>query len=174
LCDRGAEDPAADLSWRAIAVIVTVGLAPTLLWRRTRPLLMVAIVLVTTGLASLLTSGEIPGLNTMAYVLILPYSLPRWGSGREVVTVPDRRGSTAPRLGTGRALPRSGQHGFVLLQALCFVGPHGEFDSISGVKFGHQTGEMELDGAHADVKFFGDLGVSFLARPCGALLPHVL
>jgi hypothetical protein len=29
--------------WRALSVVLTVGLVPTLLWRRTRPVPMVAI-----------------------------------------------------------------------------------------------------------------------------------
>ena len=39
-----------DLPWRVLSVIVAAGLALTLLWRRTRPLLMVAIAFVTSGL----------------------------------------------------------------------------------------------------------------------------
>jgi signal transduction histidine kinase len=74
-----------DLPWRVISVILAVGLVPTLLWRRTRPLLMVAIVFIATGLASLLTGVDIPVMNTMVYVVLLPYSLFRWGSGREAV-----------------------------------------------------------------------------------------
>ena len=48
--------------------------------------------------------------------------------------------------------------------ASCFVGPHGEFDSISGSEFGHESVEVELDGAHADVEFAGDFGVGSAAR----------
>lgn len=73
-----------DLPWPAISVIVGVGLVPTLLWRRTRPLLMVAIVGIT-GLATLLTGDDSPAMYTMACLLLLPYSLFRWGSGREAV-----------------------------------------------------------------------------------------
>lgn len=73
-----------DIPSRAVWVIVVVGLVPTLLWRRTRPLLMVAIAFVATGLVPLLT-GAAPEIYTMAYLLILPYSLSRWGSGREIV-----------------------------------------------------------------------------------------
>lgn len=68
-----------DVPWRPLSVLLAVALVPTLLWRRTRPLLMVAIAFGACGLAGLLTSGEPPGLNTMAYALF------RWGSGREAV-----------------------------------------------------------------------------------------
>jgi signal transduction histidine kinase len=73
-----------DLPWRVLSVIVGAGLVPTLLWRRTRPLLMVAIAFITTSLASLVIGGDLK-LNSMAYVLFLPYALFRWGSGREAV-----------------------------------------------------------------------------------------
>jgi hypothetical protein len=65
------------LPWRGPAVAVTVGLVATLLWRRTRPLLMVAVAFVGLGLLVVLTTGAIPQL--------LPYALFRWGSGREAV-----------------------------------------------------------------------------------------
>lgn len=74
-----------DLPGRAVWVTVAVGLVPTLLWRRTRPLLMVAIAFGTSGLAPLLTDGVTPDLTVLVYLLLLPYSLFRWGSGREAV-----------------------------------------------------------------------------------------
>jgi signal transduction histidine kinase len=74
-----------DLPWRVISVIVAVALVPTLLWRRSRPLLMVAICFVTTNLIPLLVAGSPSEMYVMAYMLILPYSLFRWGSGREAV-----------------------------------------------------------------------------------------
>ncbi|MFC4058058.1 sensor histidine kinase [Planomonospora corallina] len=75
-----------DLPWRTVSVAVAVGLLPTLLWRRTRPLPMVVICFAATGLVPLLVGGPPSEMYTMAYQLILPYSLFRWGSGREVVT----------------------------------------------------------------------------------------
>ncbi|MEV4010516.1 histidine kinase [Nonomuraea angiospora] len=74
-----------DLPWRAVSVTVTVGLVFTLLWRRTRPLLMLAIPFVTTMLAPLVTGGHRAETYTMAFLLIIVYSLYRWGSGREIV-----------------------------------------------------------------------------------------
>ncbi|MFC4055170.1 sensor histidine kinase [Actinomadura syzygii] len=74
-----------DLPWRTASVVLTVALLPTLLWRRTNPLLMVAIAFGACGLAGLLTTGEAPALNAMAFVLFLAYALVRWGSGREAV-----------------------------------------------------------------------------------------
>jgi signal transduction histidine kinase len=72
-----------DLPWPAISIPLALGLLPTLLWRRTRPLAMVAVAFTACGLAGLLTTGEPPGTNTMVYLVLLPYALFRWGSGRE-------------------------------------------------------------------------------------------
>ncbi|GHE36581.1 two-component sensor histidine kinase [Streptosporangium violaceochromogenes] len=74
-----------DLPWRPLSVILTLGLVPTLLWRRTRPLLMIVIVFVSTNLAPLFTGGETAETHTMAFLLIVLYALFRWGAGREVV-----------------------------------------------------------------------------------------
>lgn len=72
-----------DVPWPVLSIALGVGLLPVLLWRRTRPLLMVAIAFGACELAGLLTTGEPPGLNAFAYILLLPYALFRWGSGRE-------------------------------------------------------------------------------------------
>jgi signal transduction histidine kinase len=74
-----------ELAWRWVGVVVAVGLVPTLLWRRTRPLLRVAIAFGSCGLVGALTDGKTPALVTLLYVALLPYALFRWGSGREAV-----------------------------------------------------------------------------------------
>lgn len=74
--------------WRPIAIVLTVGAICTLLWRRTHPLAVVAAVfgaVVVVDIVSLAGTGEPVGLNTMICVLLLPYSLLRWGAGREIV-----------------------------------------------------------------------------------------
>src|SRR6185369_16284823 len=38
-----------DLPWRPVALALGIGLVPTLLWRRTRPLLMIAIAIISRG-----------------------------------------------------------------------------------------------------------------------------
>ena len=43
----------ADVPWRVLSIVVTVGVLPTLLWRRTRPLLMLAIAFGATRLGSI-------------------------------------------------------------------------------------------------------------------------
>lgn len=74
-----------DLPWRVVSVAIAVALVPTVLWRRTRPLLMVAIAFGGCAVSPLLTGGELAELQTMGFLTLLPYALFRWGSGREMV-----------------------------------------------------------------------------------------
>jgi signal transduction histidine kinase len=77
-----------DVAWRPVVTSVAVGLAPVLLWRRTRPLACVVVAFGTAmvlGLASQLAGIPGVGLNTMIYILVLVYALVRWGSGRQIV-----------------------------------------------------------------------------------------
>ena len=78
-----------DVTWRPIALVLAVGLALTLLWRRTKPLAAVAVafgaLIVVDVIALVADASGAVGLVTTAYVLLLPYSLFRWGSGREAV-----------------------------------------------------------------------------------------
>jgi signal transduction histidine kinase len=73
------------LEFRVPWVILAVVLAPTLLWRRTRPLLMVTIGFGVGALAPFLTHGHPTGMYTMVYLLLLVFALLRWGSGRDVL-----------------------------------------------------------------------------------------
>lgn len=71
-----------------LSVVLTVGLASLLLWRRTHPLAVVATVFGVVAVVDLgLIVADAPALDmvTMLYVLLLPYSLFRWASGREAV-----------------------------------------------------------------------------------------
>jgi signal transduction histidine kinase len=76
-----------DLIWRPAGLVVCVGLSVTLLWRRTRPLIMTAIAFGGTTLldtASRLFADEPTAvLISTAYVLLFPYVLLRWASGRD-------------------------------------------------------------------------------------------
>jgi len=76
----------ADLPVRVLGIILTVGLAPTLLWRRTHPFAVVAVAFGTSALVDvglLIADAPAPDMVSMVYFLILPYALFRWGSGRE-------------------------------------------------------------------------------------------
>lgn len=77
-----------DLRLPWLALLVTVGLAPTLLWRRTHPFTVVAVAFGVSAVVDVgLIVADAPALEmyTMIYFLLLPYSLFRWGSGREVL-----------------------------------------------------------------------------------------
>ncbi len=78
-----------EVAWRPVALVLAVALVFPLLWRRTHPL-AVAVVLfgavIVLNLATLIDGPATSvGLYTMIYVLLVPYALLRWGSGREVM-----------------------------------------------------------------------------------------
>jgi signal transduction histidine kinase len=74
-----------DLSWRVLSIVICVGLTPTLLWRRSRPLLMIVIAFGVCIGSSFVVGGEFPRQNVLVYLVLLPFSTTRWGSGREAV-----------------------------------------------------------------------------------------
>lgn len=67
-----------------VPVLIGVGLTPTLLWRRDRPLLMVAIAFPVCALGEVIVGGDLR-LNTLVFLTLLVFALARWGSGREIV-----------------------------------------------------------------------------------------
>lgn len=77
-----------DLPLPGLSVALAVGLAPLLLWRRTHPLAAVvaafgAVTVVDLGVIA--SGAQTLDIYTMVYLLLLPYALFRWGSGREAV-----------------------------------------------------------------------------------------
>lgn len=76
------------LAWQPLVTVLALALMPALLWRRSRPLVAALAGWGVTGLLSVLQltvhAGEL-GLYSMTAVLLLLYSLVRWGSGREIV-----------------------------------------------------------------------------------------
>jgi signal transduction histidine kinase len=72
--------------WRPVGLVVCVGVAVTLLWRRTHTLLVTLIafgsLLLLDGIARVIAGEPTATLYSAAYVLVLPYALFRWGSGR--------------------------------------------------------------------------------------------
>ncbi|MFJ8957733.1 sensor histidine kinase [Lentzea sp. NPDC102401] len=77
-----------DLAWRPLVTVLALALTPALLWRRGHPLMAALAGWGVAGLLSVLQliahAGDLGLYSTMA-VLILLYSLVRWGSGREMV-----------------------------------------------------------------------------------------
>ena len=107
-----------DLAWRAVAIVVALVAISTLLWRRTRPLLAVAVAFGSIGaaaVAELLWADEPVGLYTSICVLLLPYALFRWGAGREAAI------------------------GLVIILACCVIGiaadDTGVVDAVAGTVF---------------------------------------
>jgi signal transduction histidine kinase len=78
-----------DVAWRPVALVLAVALVFPLLWRRTHPLAVVVVIFGSVIVLNLVTLFAGPttsvGLYTMIYVLLVPYALLRWGSGREVM-----------------------------------------------------------------------------------------
>ncbi|MFF5173285.1 sensor histidine kinase [Micromonospora sp. NPDC000089] len=74
-----------DRSWAPLLVGVSVVVAASLLWRRTRPLVAVTVAFGTVLAFDLARIAVIDatGLLGIAGLLVLPYALLRWGSGRE-------------------------------------------------------------------------------------------
>jgi signal transduction histidine kinase len=75
-------------AWLPAALVVSLVLALSLLWRRTHPLAAVAVAfgtLIVFDLARIFVS-DATLLLSVAAALVLPYALLRWGSGREAVT----------------------------------------------------------------------------------------
>lgn len=66
-----------------IDVIALLAVLPTVLWRRTHPLLMLVFVFAVTVPIDLLFPGR--GLYAGLFVLVLVYALFRWASGRDLV-----------------------------------------------------------------------------------------
>ena len=72
-----------DLGPPVVSVTTALAIAPTVLWRRTRPLVMLVTAIAVATPVQLLLPDSV--LNTSAFVLILVYALFRWGSGRELL-----------------------------------------------------------------------------------------
>jgi signal transduction histidine kinase len=76
-----------DVAWPGVSLAVAVGLACLLPWRRVRSLQVFALCFGTVSaveVLSLVRDVEWEGLNTTSVLLVLPYALARWGSGRDV------------------------------------------------------------------------------------------
>lgn len=77
-----------DLAWRPLVTVLALALVPALLCRRARPLVCALVGWGVVGLLSVLqlaTGSEDLGLDVTMAVLVLLYSLVRWGSGREIL-----------------------------------------------------------------------------------------
>ncbi|PRX43619.1 signal transduction histidine kinase [Prauserella shujinwangii] len=112
----------ADYEMRTLSVGVAAGLAPTLLWRRRRPLLALMVAFGVGTVVDLVAGAEVTA-HTLIYLLLLPFSLVRWGSGREIVAgaaiVPARIGLS---LAMGHSTLGDAVGGLAVVSAACAVG----------------------------------------------------
>ena len=78
-----------DVTWPLASLVLALLVLPTLLIRRTDPLLAVALAFGSVAVLDIawlfFGSGPQPGLYSMGAVLILTYALFRWGSGRDAI-----------------------------------------------------------------------------------------
>lgn len=76
-----------DRTWLLAALVVSTVVGVTTLWRRTHPLAVVAIAFGTLIVwdVARIVAGDATNLWSIGFVLVLPYALLRWGSGREAV-----------------------------------------------------------------------------------------
>lgn len=77
-----------DVTWGPVALVLALVAVLSLLWRRTHPLgavLAVFVTLIVIDTAALFADVGTFGLYTTTCVILLPYALCRWGSGREAV-----------------------------------------------------------------------------------------
>ena len=78
-----------DLDLRVVSTLYVLAQAPLLLWRRTHPLAVVAASFgASIVVDAVLLLADEPAFDNVSsvFVLLLPYALFRWGSGREAVT----------------------------------------------------------------------------------------
>ncbi len=77
-----------EIVWRPLSVALQLVPIVALLWRRTHPLASVAVawsVIAGLDFAAIAAGQDSPGLDTMALLIVFPYALFRWGSGRDAV-----------------------------------------------------------------------------------------
>ncbi|MDR7380661.1 sensor histidine kinase [Promicromonospora iranensis] len=74
----------ADVQGRWLELATVAVLAPTLLWRRTHPLAMVAVAFVASAAPALVLGRDLAFASNV-FMLVLAYALFRWGSGRSMV-----------------------------------------------------------------------------------------
>ncbi|MGW6441546.1 sensor histidine kinase [Lentzea sp. NPDC055074] len=111
-----------DLSWRVGSLVLVVVLLPLLLVRRSRPLLAVAAAFGIAAVASLVFGGE-SDLTVLVFMVLFPFSLFRWGSGREwVLGLAVMLGKVGLSVVLGYTGPGDAVAGCAVLGTACAVG----------------------------------------------------
>ena len=77
-----------ELGWRWVSLAMALVLIPTIAWRRTHPLAVTLGVFGTVAVMDLVRvaagADTALGLGGMVVVVVVPYALTRWGSGRDI------------------------------------------------------------------------------------------
>ena len=77
-----------ELGWRWVSLAMALVLIPTIAWRRTHPLAVTLAVFGTVAVMDLVRvaagADTALGLGGMVVVVVVPYALTRWGSGRDI------------------------------------------------------------------------------------------
>lgn len=74
-----------ELTGRVASAVLSAALVSTLLWRRTQPLLAVVVGFVGCMAPAIVMGRDFPDQYVLVCLLVLPFSVVRWGSGREMV-----------------------------------------------------------------------------------------
>lgn len=131
-----------DLPWREASTAVVAGLALVLPWRRTHPLAAVSAAFVGGALLSLASLGRAGEMFTSAYLLLLPFALVRWGSGRQIAVgaaVVALAGSVGPALEASDTGLADGFGGAAVVFAAGALG--------AALRFQSRARRRELEGA---------------------------
>ncbi|MDA2814996.1 sensor histidine kinase [Nocardiopsis sp. RSe5-2] len=131
-----------DLPWREATTAVVAGLALVLPWRRTRPLAAVSAAFTGGALLSLASLGQAGEMFTSAFLLLLPFALVRWGSGRQIAVgaaVVALAGSVDPALDASDTGLADGFGGAAVLFAAGALG--------AALRFRSRARLRELEGA---------------------------
>lgn len=108
--------------FRWLQVVVVAALMPLLLWRRSQPLLVLAIHVVVLDVLAV-RSGDDDGMYSAVVVLLLAYAVVRWGSGREALTgVAFMLLSAALSIAVTSTSPRDAIGGFAILLSAVALG----------------------------------------------------
>jgi len=127
-----------ELPWRVASVLLAAAWFAALPWRRHRPLLVAVATIGVCAAVTVLTGGEAPQLSTLVALLIVPYAVVRWGSGREAVL-----GSALLLVAAGAAIwasytgPGDALGGFAVMSAALTLG--------AAVRYRARARHRELD-----------------------------
>ncbi|WP_167660019.1 sensor histidine kinase [Nocardia mangyaensis] len=169
-----------DLTWPLATTLVTLAILPGLLWRRSRPLVVVAVMTVVTAgftVARTVAGSSPTGLVTMFAVLSIPYAVFRWGSGRDRLV-----GGALLGLGVGLSIVLGGEGFAGAVAGVAFVGGACLIGALRRERVESRAGELDAVRAREREALARDLhdtvahhvsAIAIRAQVAGAELPDV-